>query len=141
MTGRQPATQQRACLSEWKGKEMAISWISALKMVPWDVVVSNAPGVVDGARKLWNGIGKKKEAVEDETTADVSLEARLEALEADVSHLQQEMASSAELIKALADQNAQLVQAVAVLRKRQQLMLGALAILAAGIGLVALLAK
>lgn len=99
---------------------MAISWISALKMVPWDVVVSNAPGVVEGARKLWKSAGKN-EAASGNIPTDLSAESRLEAMEGEVADLQQEMASSAELIKALADQNAQLVQAVAVLRSRQRL--------------------
>lgn len=108
---------------------MAISWISALKMVPWDVVVSNAPGVVEGARKLWKSAGRD-EAAPAEVQTDLSTESRLEALESEVAELQQEMASSAGLIKALADQNAQLVQAVAVLKGRQRLFAAATALLA-----------
>jgi hypothetical protein len=54
----------------------------------------------------------------------------MESLEASVSDLQREMASSAELIKALADQNVQLVQAVAVLKGRQRLFAAAIALLA-----------
>lgn len=108
---------------------MAISWISALKMVPWDVVVSNAPGVVEGARKLWKSAGRN-EAATGKVQTDLSAESRLETLESEVADLQQEMASSAELIKALADQNAQLVQAVAVLRGRQRLFAAAIALLA-----------
>lgn len=104
------------------------SWLAALKMVPWDVVVGNAPIVVDGARKLWNAAGRKKTETDEEPVA-LTTESRLESLEAEVSNLQREMASSAELIKALADQNAQLVQAVAVLRRRQRLLTGALAVL------------
>jgi hypothetical protein len=109
---------------------MAISWISALKMVPWDVVVSNAPSVVDGARKLWKSAGRN-EAVTGEVQTDMSTGSRLEALEREVADLQQEMTSSAELIKALADQNAQLVQAIAALRSRQRLIGLALALASA----------
>ena len=31
---------------------MAISWLSALKVVPWDKVMEHAPGVLDTARSL-----------------------------------------------------------------------------------------
>ncbi len=108
---------------------MAISLITALKLVPWAEVVSNAPLVVDGAKKLWKAVGKKK-APASEGGAEIEHEAhpqtiaalasRVKSLEADVADLQREMASSAELIKVLADQNAQLVRAVEVLRRRLQ---------------------
>ncbi|MBU0593591.1 MAG: hypothetical protein ABIG70_08910 [Pseudomonadota bacterium] len=110
---------------------MAISLITALKLVPWTEVVSNAPLVVDGAKKLWKAVGKKtapdKEGgaeVEHELTPDpdaktvAALASRISSLETDVADLQRKMVSSAELIKALADQNAQLVRAVEVLRRR-----------------------
>ena len=38
---------------------MPISWLTVLKAVPWGDVISNAPVVVDGARKLWNNVGRK----------------------------------------------------------------------------------
>jgi septal ring factor EnvC (AmiA/AmiB activator) len=116
---------------------MAISLITALKLVPWTEVVSNAPLVVDGAKKLWKAVGKKtapvKEGgaeVEHELSPDeetiAALASRISSLETDVADLQRKMVSSAELIKALADQNAQLVRAVEVLRRR---LLGVIAIL------------
>lgn len=104
-------------------------WLTALKMIPWDVVVNNAPAVVDGAKKLWSAVGKDRQAQEG-APAGMTAEARLEALEAEVTTLQREMASSAELIKALADQNAQLIQAVALLRRRQRILTGALIVVA-----------
>lgn len=33
---------------------MAIGWLTILKSVPWAEVISNAPKVAEGARKLWN---------------------------------------------------------------------------------------
>jgi hypothetical protein len=118
---------------------MAISLFAALKLVPWADVVSNAPLVVEGARKLWKVVGKKKmlstadnAETEHELTPDeraiAAVELRVSSLEADVAGLQQEMVSSAELIKALADQNAQLIKAVELQRR---LLLGAIAILGA----------
>lgn len=116
---------------------MAISLITALKLVPWAEVVSNAPLVVDGAKKLWKAVGKKtapdKEGgaeVEHELAADAqtisTLASRISSLETDVADLQRKMVASAELIKALADQNAQLVRALEVLRRR---LLGAILVL------------
>lgn len=116
---------------------MAISLITALKLVPWAEVVSNAPLVVDGAKKLWKTVGKKaapdKEGgAEVELTPDAktiaALLSRISSLEGDVADLQRKMVASAELIKALADQNAQLVRAVEVLRRR---LLGVIVILGA----------
>ncbi|MBU1691795.1 MAG: hypothetical protein KKD65_13840 [Gammaproteobacteria bacterium] len=118
---------------------MAISLITALKLVPWADVVSNAPLVVEGAKKLWKVVGKKKTPatagnaeVEHELTPDersiAAMGLRVSSLEADVADLQREMVSSAELIKALADQNAQLIKAVGLQRR---LLLGVIAILGA----------
>ena len=117
---------------------MAISLVAALKLVPWADVVSNAALVVDGARKLWKVVGKKKPAtadnaeIEHELTSDAqviaAVELRVSSLEADMADLQREMESSAELIKALADQNAQLIQAVGLQRR---LLLGVITILGA----------
>jgi len=118
---------------------MTISLIAALKLVPWADVVSNAPLVVDGARKLWKVVGKKKTPatadnveIEHELSPDAqaiaAVELRVSSLEADVADLQREMVSSAELIKALADQNAQLIKAVELQRR---LLLGVITILGA----------
>lgn len=115
---------------------MAISLITALKLVPWAEVVSNAPLVVDGAKKLWKAVGKKtapvtpgRAEVEHALTPDAqtiaALASRVSSLETEVADLQREMVSSAELINALADQNAQLIKAVEVLRRR---LLGVIAI-------------
>lgn len=118
---------------------MAISLITALKLVPWGEVVSNAPLIVDGAKKLWKTVGKKTEPATEsstqvghETSSDTqaiaALASRVSSLEAEVADLQREMLSSAELIKALADQNAHLIEVVEVLRRR---LLGAILLLGA----------
>ena len=38
---------------------MAISWLSVLQAVPWSDVISNAPKVAEGARKLWKSVGPR----------------------------------------------------------------------------------
>lgn len=104
---------------------MAISWLTVLKIVPWAEVISNAPKVVDGARKLWSAVAKKPSASDGfQAVSEVqpqlmaSLEARTGALEAAVVDLQGQMVASSELIKALADQNAQLIQRIETNRVR-----------------------
>ena len=100
---------------------MAIGWISLLKTVPWADVLASAPTVADGAKKLWRTVAQKSPSAaasapaspaalmpEVETLAQAH--ARLAALETTVAELQQEMLASSELIKALADQNTELVQ-------------------------------
>lgn len=108
---------------------MAIAWLAVLKSVPWSEVISNAPKVVDGARKLWNAVARKSSppevsasdtqpVVAPEAHTIAALEARASALEAVVSDLQGQMLASSELIKALADQNAQLIQRIETHRVR-----------------------
>ena len=108
---------------------MAIGWLAVLSSVPWSEVISNAPKVADGARKLWNAVAGKSfppevadpgtpPAVSPESQTVASLEARAIALEAAVSDLHAQMLASSELIKALADQNAQLIQGIETNRLR-----------------------
>jgi hypothetical protein len=102
---------------------MPIPWVTVLQAVPWSEVIRNAPKVAEGAKKLWNTVGKKPsspEVAETSTQPTVSpesqtiadLEARAEALEATVSDLHEQMVAASELIKALAEQNTQLVQRI-----------------------------
>lgn len=108
---------------------MAIGWLTILKSVPWTEVIRNAPKVAEGARKLWNAVGKQR-AVDEAADAAAppaashephtleALEARVAALEAAVSDLHGQMFASSELIKDLAEQNAQLVKRIEANRKR-----------------------
>lgn len=108
---------------------MAIGWLTILQSVPWTEVIKNAPKVAEGARKLWNAVGKKRAAdegldagaqpvVTHEPHTLEALEARAAALETAVSDLQGQMLASSELIKALAEQNAQLIKRIEANRKR-----------------------
>lgn len=108
---------------------MAIGWLTILQSVPWAEVIKNAPKVAEGARKLWNAVGKKRAAAEGpdagaqpavahEPHTLEALEARVAALEAAVSDLHGQMLASSELIKALAEQNAQLVKRIEANRVR-----------------------
>ena len=108
---------------------MAIGWLTILKSVPWTEVIKNAPKVAEGAKKLWSAVGKQRAADEaadagaqpaasHEPHTLEALEARAAALEAAVSDLNQQMLASSELIKELAEQNAQLVKRIEANRKR-----------------------
>src|SRR3990167_9725976 len=99
---------------------MAIGWLTVLQAVPWSDVISNAPKVAEGAKKLWSTVSKKPAtsapAATDSTAAAASpptqalavLENRVATLEATAAQMHEQLVASSELIKALAEQNAQL---------------------------------
>ncbi|MGE0874636.1 MAG: hypothetical protein AB7O31_08205 [Burkholderiales bacterium] len=108
---------------------MAIPWLVVLQNVPWAEVVKNAPKVADGAKKLWNAVGRKspiEEPAQAATAADATAEAqsvpalfaRVAALESSMAKLHEQMLASSELIKSLADQNTQLVARIEANRTR-----------------------
>jgi hypothetical protein len=97
---------------------MAINWITAFKLIPWRDVVENAPTVLGAARKLWD-----KRAAEPMPEPDTAPHPHLATLQQELASLKEEAARTAELIKALAEQNTRLVEAIDVLRARTRLML------------------
>ena len=121
---------------------LAVSWLTVLKLVPWTDVIKNAPAVAEGAKKLWKTVGKNAPAAPHpsstsvlstlpESQAIALLERQLGALEGTVAALHEQMRESSELIKALADQNTQLIKRVEVNRRR----IGWLAVLTVVLGL------
>jgi hypothetical protein len=108
---------------------MAIGWLALLQSVPWADVIANAPKVAAGAKKLWNAVGKTSPTPElaaaraqpapsSDAHAIAELQARLSAMESAASDLHDQMLASSELIKALADQNAQLIKGIEANRIR-----------------------
>ncbi|WP_151636248.1 hypothetical protein [Noviherbaspirillum aerium] len=106
---------------------MAMDWLKVLKHVPWSEVIGNAPGVAENARKLWGAVAKPPAApVHTESDVHIAspqeviadIDARLNGAEAGISDLHAQMRTSSELIKALAEQNAQLIQRIEANRKR-----------------------
>ncbi len=119
---------------------MAIGWLSVLKTVPWGDVISNAPKVADGAKKLWSSVGGKlptARPVASTENLDVpvqepglaQLQLRLAAVEARVAELHEQMRTSSELIQALADQNSQLISGLQACRVRLRWLAGATLVL------------
>lgn len=108
---------------------MPIAWLTIVKSVPWTQVISNAPKLADGAKKLWSAVAKKPATLTPpaaEAAPDVSPEAgtmadlalRAANLEAAADDLRSQMLASSELIKELAEQNAQLINRVEASRVR-----------------------
>jgi len=103
--------------------------ITVLANIPWGQVLDNAPKVANGAMKLWNAVRNRKKPppAEEEPPAPATdqnmseadvLRARLRRLEENIASLDEQMQASTELIKALAEQNTQLVQRIELNRVR-----------------------
>ena len=98
---------------------MAIPWLTVLQSVPWTDVISNAPKVADGAKRLWQKVGKQAVETASPTPAEgltaddqplAVLQAQVAGLQHTVARLQDELLASSELITELAQQNAGLIQ-------------------------------
>ncbi len=105
---------------------MALNWLTLLKAVPWGEVARNAPVIAENAKKLWGTVARKYPKQELEvpivfTSEDEEinwLKERLNTLEAANTDLHNQMLTSAELMKALADQNTHLINRVELNRIR-----------------------
>lgn len=106
---------------------MSIGLLSVLKIVPWADVISNAPVVADGAKKLWKAVGKKSSpqasppvseppVTTGKSSSDAQaiavLEARLASMETATAELHTQMLESSALITSLAELNNQLIERV-----------------------------
>ena len=117
---------------------MAVGWVAALKLVPWGDVLEATPQILQAAKKLLGSTrqgssdaaaGTLAGAAGDAAAPPVALQ--LKQLRERVARLEQEQQESAVLIQSLAEQNAQVVQAVEVLRRRNQRLTVAIAVLGA----------
>ena len=119
------------------GTPMSPLW---LKSLPWSTILSNAPLIVEGARKL-AALVKSKPADEglshgaDTFEGDPVLE--LAALRARVQRLEEELHQASGLVRTMAESQAQMAQMVEALRRRTRLSIRIAAI--SLVGLVTLL--
>lgn len=108
---------------------MAAGWWTVLKTVPWSDVISAAPQVATGARRLWDTVNRKSGAVDPASGLSPEMAAqeddivglliaRTEQNDAELTDLRNQMRSASELIANLADQNAQLIAKVDVQRQK-----------------------
>ena len=116
---------------------MAAGWVAALKLVPWGDVIEATPQILQAAKKLLGTTQKGNAdaaagALEGGAGGEPAMPAalQLQHLRDRVAQLEQEQQESAVLIQSLAEQNAQVVQAVEVLRRRQQRLTMAVSVLA-----------
>lgn len=126
---------------------MAISWITALKMVPWSDVIQATPQVVKAAKGLLRKNEQQAAAEAQQASAatgatpvasnvhEHSLQL-IRALDERTARLEASQLQSAQLIEQLAEQNAQLVETVGLLRTGTQRLVRACAVL--GVAVVGL---
>ena len=116
---------------------MAVGWVTALKLVPWGEVLEATPQILQAAKKL---LGSTRQGTADAAAGTLAgagdaatppVALQLQQLRERVARLEQEQQESAVLIQSLAEQNAQVVQAVEVLRLRNQRLTAAIALLGA----------
>ncbi len=126
---------------------MAIGWISLLSAVPWKDVISTAPAVADGAKKLWNTVTKKAPpenmpTIEIPMTVSADAETisklllKLNSVEATVTELHKQMLASSELIQALANQNTELIRRVEANRVRLRWISGIVVVLVVAVAVL-----
>lgn len=110
---------------------MATGWWSVLKTVPWSEVISAAPQVATGARRLWDTVARKSAGaagtmpdamMEDDAQEDFfgTLVMRVEKNELSLADLRTQMLQASEIIANMADQNAQLIAKMDAARKRMR---------------------
>jgi hypothetical protein len=107
---------------------MAIGWLTALKVIPWSDVIEATPGIVKGARKIFNR-GQQAD-VPVPAAPGAAAPDRVAQLEAALAQLHEQQQASAQLIETLAEQNARIVEAVQILRVRTRLLMVASGVLA-----------
>jgi hypothetical protein len=97
-----------------------------LKSLPWSTIVSNAPLIVDGAKKLVSLVKRKSTADASALAADTSTSdprSELVPLRARIQQLEQEQRQAAELLHAMAENQGRMAQALEALRSRARLSL------------------
>ncbi|MBI4693249.1 MAG: hypothetical protein HY749_04430 [Gammaproteobacteria bacterium] len=118
---------------------MPIPWSTLIKVIPWTDLVTAAPKIVEQARKI--AAAARRSRTEADATTDpspatppeppVTLETRVSRIEAELVAIADEEVSTAELLKSLADQNAQIVVALQAVNARVRRLTIAVAVLAA----------
>ncbi|MCZ8092704.1 MAG: hypothetical protein O9331_04370 [Acidovorax sp.] len=104
-----------------------VGWVTALKLVPWGDVIEATPQILQATKKLLGATRKgKADATATGSIADAGTETtlptdvQLRHLRERVLQLEQEQLDGAALIQSLAQQNAQVIQAVEDLRQRNR---------------------
>ena len=112
---------------------MGLNWIAAVKLIPWKDVAAVTPDILKGAKNLWSRARKSGAKPSESDLVDTGagaegVAANVNRLTARVAELEAEQRSASDLINALAEQNAQLVAAVGLLRIRTRILLALFAL-------------
>lgn len=114
-----------------------VGWVTALKLVPWGDVIEATPQILQAAKSCWAPPARAKQRRRQQgSIADAGTEAalptdvQLKHLRERVLQLEQEQLDGAALIQSLAQQNAQVIQAVEDLRQHNRRLTLALTIVA-----------
>lgn len=110
---------------------MPFPWAAAAKVIPWGEVIAAAPGIVRGARDLWQRARGAPAAEAGEGA--LTPEQRIAALQGRLGELDTQLEASSRLIAQLAEQNQRLVVAIDRLKRQATLaaVLAASAVIAA----------
>jgi len=126
---------------------MASIWFSSFKDIDWSKALGVARAMADNARDLWARASARTggattpshlQAPAGKTEIESALELRVHELEKKVSHMDEEIVSSFDVVRALTEQHSQLASAVDVLIARTKVLLRAALLL--GVAIIALLA-
>jgi len=101
---------------------MAVPWSALFSAIPWTDVIAKAPDLAQGARRLWQKVGRRDATpppdVAPATAAAIPAEALIAELEDRLAELAARQQESTHLLAELAEQNAGLVRATEELRRR-----------------------
>jgi hypothetical protein len=122
---------------------MAINWLLALKAVPWTDLAQATPALVKGARKLFAGVRAGHVGTSPQPQREpagheqASVDSRLSDVENALGALDAEQRSTAELIRSLAEQNARVVETMAIMQARLRILFGLCIAIAIGLAVLA----
>ncbi|KAF1018852.1 MAG: hypothetical protein GAK30_03455 [Paracidovorax wautersii] len=128
---------------------MALPWLTALKVIPWKDVIAATPQVVKGAQKLYESVKTRPRPAEAPVSGDdierlrhdpQALLDHVQQLNGRLARLDQQQRETAELLRALAEQNEKLAGAVETLRVRTRLLLRVSVVLVAAVVVLAIVA-
>jgi len=112
--------------------------LSSFRNISWDKVLGAAPAISEAALKLWQRVARAPEVPQLSAAAPAlnpellaAIDVRVGPLQQRLSALEQESRSSFEVVRSMAEQHTQLVNAVDLLLARTQLLLGVAALLSA----------
>lgn len=106
-----------------------MSWLTALKILPWGDMIEYAPKLVNGAQKLWQRIKNENAETDAIIIEQMPLSQQdsmreLSELKQQLQDIQAQQLELSNLVNELAAQNQRLVSALEMLRARTRILFG-----------------